>query len=577
MPLIILILFLLTVIIQLVAFVLVLIRMFKKEGVLKGILGFIIGIYAFIWGWIKHKELQLTKVMLIWSISMVAQVVIMIMGMSVLMVWMQSEFKSDLSAITTTQPPRQPAATSTPKKAPPAPKPASDQKAVQPGLSTQEIANKINNLNQMIDQNKENADAYYSRGWLYGYQGDFQNALKDYSEAIRINKAYVDAYYNRGLVYTKMGRFDQAIADFSQVLSFAPRSVDVYCNRGNVYLQSGQAEQAIRDYTEALKFSPKDADIYYNRGMAYRIKDEQKKAEEDFQAAAKLGHGKAKKILVALKEDKNKKYISQPVEKIQAPTPATPVKSPQGAPKTTVQKSVEKPKVPAPQISTQSRQNIDKKTVKESIKKPEAQTPPASKVKGQGTVKMAIKKPAENPNTTKAPASPIAAKETTREPQVKPVETAKVQTKPVTPSKLDWNMEPDSVVIPEYPVSGQIHGEDFTVDTVKIEGGILTLRKGKDFLPDQATLIFLFLPKDEKLDGKTYHITRDQGYGVPHVHIKWRVSGKDVPETDMFMRDYAMRLEFGRMENGKIPGKLYLSLPDKMQSYMAGTFMAEVK
>ena len=52
---------------------------------------------------------------------------------------------------------------------------------------------------------------------------------------------------------------------------------------------------------------------------------------------------------------------------------------------------------------------------------------------------------------------------------------------------------------------------------------------------------------------------------------------KDVPETEMFMRDYAMRLEFGRVENGKIPGKIYLSMPDKMQSYMAGTFVAEVK
>ena len=59
-----------------VFFFIVLVKLFKNEGALKGILGIIFGIYTFIWGWIKHKELALTKVMVLWSVLTVASIVL---------------------------------------------------------------------------------------------------------------------------------------------------------------------------------------------------------------------------------------------------------------------------------------------------------------------------------------------------------------------------------------------------------------------------------------------------------------------------------------------------------------------
>ena len=66
-------------IIQIVSFflfVMVLIKLFKKEGALKGILGIFCGFYTFIWGWLKHKELALTKIMTVWSILVAACMVL---------------------------------------------------------------------------------------------------------------------------------------------------------------------------------------------------------------------------------------------------------------------------------------------------------------------------------------------------------------------------------------------------------------------------------------------------------------------------------------------------------------------
>ncbi len=59
----------------LVLFIIVLIKLFKKEGVLLGILGLFCSIYTFIWGWMKHKELEMTKIMIWWSALTVAQII----------------------------------------------------------------------------------------------------------------------------------------------------------------------------------------------------------------------------------------------------------------------------------------------------------------------------------------------------------------------------------------------------------------------------------------------------------------------------------------------------------------------
>lgn len=43
------------------------------------------------------------------------------------------------------------------------------------------------------------------------------------------------------------------------------------------------------------------------------------------------------------------------------------------------------------------------------------------------------------------------------------------------------------------------------------------------------------------------------------------------------MKGYSMRLEFSAPAGNKVPGKIYLSLPDKEKSFVAGTFEAETK
>jgi len=142
-------------------------------------------------------------------------------------------------------------------------------------------------------------------------------------------------------------------------------------------------------------------------------------------------------------------------------------------------------------------------------------------------------------------------------------------------SKPIWTMDLAKMVIPDLPAAGAISGQDFTVQEAKLEGGILTLREGKEFFPDKSVKLFLFLKEGETLVGKTFRIAPNREFGGPqvHVHVQWKPKGdQGFGQTEIFMDKYAVVLEFGRLKDNAIPGKIYLCLPDKSKSYVAGTF-----
>lgn len=60
----------------LVLFIIVLVKLFQNEGTGKGILGLICSLYTFIWGWQKHKELDITNIMTAWSILIVISIIL---------------------------------------------------------------------------------------------------------------------------------------------------------------------------------------------------------------------------------------------------------------------------------------------------------------------------------------------------------------------------------------------------------------------------------------------------------------------------------------------------------------------
>ncbi|MCK6628170.1 MAG: hypothetical protein L6R45_23705 [Anaerolineae bacterium] len=60
---------------SLICFIMVLIKMFPAEGALKGVLGIICSLYAFIWGWMNAGRFNLQNIMYGWTACIVLAVI----------------------------------------------------------------------------------------------------------------------------------------------------------------------------------------------------------------------------------------------------------------------------------------------------------------------------------------------------------------------------------------------------------------------------------------------------------------------------------------------------------------------
>ena len=61
---------------SLICWIIVLTKLFPAEGVGKGILAIICGLYAFIWGWQNKDQHNIQTVMIIWTILFVLSIIL---------------------------------------------------------------------------------------------------------------------------------------------------------------------------------------------------------------------------------------------------------------------------------------------------------------------------------------------------------------------------------------------------------------------------------------------------------------------------------------------------------------------
>jgi hypothetical protein len=180
--------------------------------------------------------------------------------------------------------------------------------------------------------------------------------------------------------------------------------------------------------------------------------------------------------------------------------------------------------------------------------------------------KQAEQQPAPQAQTGSDSAGSTAASDAT---------TPDTSAAPASPADPLWTLDLSRAQIPARPAAGKVHGLDFKVESAKMENGILTIRQGKDFFAEREMTIFLFLKPGESVQGKSFQINPKDKTALsstPQIHVNWMEEGQRSPKVAMFSDQYAMKLEFGQTTAGKLPFKIYLCLPDKEQSYVAGNF-----
>jgi hypothetical protein len=256
-----------------IVFIIVLIKQFKHGGALQGIIGIITcGLWTFVWGWIKHRSLAMTKLMIIWTVLQLTPFVLVgVFGAAMMgeMYKLFSEFAGDPALLL-----------------------KQDQKRVaKPGLKKKGAAIKLPRRTAQKAPVQKDADwnAKALALWQDGKFTDPNKAKSYWDKAIAANPKFTEAYNNRGLAFYNLKLYQEAIKDFSQSIRMRPKYAEAFNNRGNVYYALDQYEKAQADFDQSLQLKPKYSKAHMNRGLVYFQMNKIDQACDDFRKACDLG------------------------------------------------------------------------------------------------------------------------------------------------------------------------------------------------------------------------------------------------------------------------------------------------
>jgi DNA-directed RNA polymerase subunit RPC12/RpoP len=135
-----------------------------------------------------------------------------------------------------------------------------------------------------------------------------------------------------------------------------------------------------------------------------------------------------------------------------------------------------------------------------------------------------------------------------------------------------WTLDLSNVTFPDAAVAGSVHRRAFILDRASISGSNLTLRVGRSGTVELGVNVVFFNREPQDLSGKTAEVKPDDTT-APKVVLHWEETER---KSQTFRSGYAMKVQFGQLANNVLPGKIFLCLPDGSQSWIAGTFRAEI-
>ena len=145
-----------------------------------------------------------------------------------------------------------------------------------------------------------------------------------------------------------------------------------------------------------------------------------------------------------------------------------------------------------------------------------------------------------------------------------------------SPTNFSWTMDMTNTPIPETAAAGSIRGRGFYSERATLTAGALTLRQGHGWPPELGVRVVMFAKRAEDLSGKTVEIWTNRAGPVPQVFLHWKDDDQRAG-SQIYTNGYAMKIVFGAAANGRMPGRLYLCLPDEARSFIGGVFDAEIR
>jgi tetratricopeptide (TPR) repeat protein len=144
----------------------------------------------------------------------------------------------------------------------------------------------VSDYNRAVTLTPKDDQALVNRAWIFREMGRVNEALDDYSRALALKQDSAFALAQRGLLQWELGHMAEASADIQRALALDPELPAALGGRGLIHLDAGNRDAAVADFTKVLHRGL-DAWALAERGVAYREAGRFSDAVTDFTAAIK--------------------------------------------------------------------------------------------------------------------------------------------------------------------------------------------------------------------------------------------------------------------------------------------------
>ena len=140
-------------------------------------------------------------------------------------------------------------------------------------------------LQQVVTDDPQVIDAWFSLGNVYYRRGDFTAALGHFTRALALKPDYDLALINMANAYRALGRDDDALAGYEHYLRVDPKNAWVHYQAGEIHLDRGALERASEYFQQALAIDPKVAAARVALGAMAITRGDPATAEREIRAA----------------------------------------------------------------------------------------------------------------------------------------------------------------------------------------------------------------------------------------------------------------------------------------------------
>ena len=114
-------------------------------------------------------------------------------------------------------------------------------------------------MNQAIEIDPENAEAYFWRSRTFIRMGQYDDAIEDLKEVVELNPRYSPAYDNLGWLFMRRNKYDQSLVYLNKSIELKPDNGWAHYMRSRIHFKQGDLQNALENARTACKLDYQDA------------------------------------------------------------------------------------------------------------------------------------------------------------------------------------------------------------------------------------------------------------------------------------------------------------------------------